>query len=98
MLGRTGEHARLRVVLPAENVNAPGPSVLDRIEIYAVTVGPGVTPPPNRDLLTAKYRVGSIEVKPPPVEGETPPANAEPDTRPSPGETATFVETLSDDN
>jgi hypothetical protein len=94
--GRIGADARLRFVLPAGNVNGPGPSVLSRVEIYAVTIAPGGTAPANRVLLTPKFLVGSIEVKPPPTEGKEP-ATPEPDTRLSPGEAATFVETLTDE-
>ncbi len=95
---RAGEDAQLRFQLPTANANGPGPVALDRVEIYAVTVAPGANPPPNRELMTAKFRVGSIDVKPPPVEGEPPPpAPAEPDPRPSPGDKATFVETLTDE-
>jgi len=94
---RVGADARLRFILPAENLGTPGPSVLGRVEIYAVTLAPGGTMPANRVLLTPKFRVGSIEVKPPPVEGEPPPEGAEPDPRPSAGERATYVETLTGD-
>jgi len=99
LLSRAGADARLRFVLPPDNANGPGPSVLDRVEIYAVTVLPGASPPPNRELMTPKFRVGSIDVKPPPVEEEEqpPPAPAKPDPRPSAGEKATFVETLTDE-
>jgi hypothetical protein len=38
-----------------------------------------------------------MEVKPPPVEGEPLPEHPEEDKRPSPGETVTFVEKLTDD-
>jgi hypothetical protein len=99
-VGRAGADARLRIVLPVENVNGPGPSVLGRVEIYAVTIAPGALQPPNRELLMPKFRIGTIEVKPPPVEGEEapPPAPAaEPDLRLSAGETATFVETLTEE-
>ena len=92
---RTGSEARLNLVLPAGNVNGGGPSVLDRVQIYAVTLAPGMAPPPNRELLTPKFLVGTIAVKPPPVEGEpAPAADAPPDPRPSAGDKATFVETL----
>ena len=80
-------------------MNGPGPSVLDRVEIYAVTVAPGALAPPNRELLTAKYRRRTIEVKPPPVEeGEAAAARPPSRTRLSAGETATFVETLTDES
>jgi hypothetical protein len=91
---RLGPDVHIQFIIPATNLNGPGRAEIDRVEIYAVTVAPGSPAPPNRDLLTAKYRVGSVPVKPPPVEGETPPDNAPPDTRPSPGEPAMFVEPL----
>lgn len=97
-VGRVGAEARLRFVLPASNANGPGASVLDRVEIYAITVAPGTPTPPDRQLLTPKFAVGTIAVKPPPVEGEAPPpAGAVPDARPSPGERVTFVEALTED-
>jgi hypothetical protein len=91
---RSGPEVRLQFVLPAANANGPGPSVLDRAEIYAVTLLPGMPAPPNRELLTPKFRVGTISVKPPPVEGEPPPPETPPDTRPSAGTKVTFVEPL----
>ena len=79
-------------------MNGGGPSVLDRVEIYAVTLAPGMAPPPNRELLTPKFLVGTIPVKPPPVEGEPAPApDAPPDPRPSAGDKATFLEKLTAD-
>ncbi len=94
---RTGPEARLQFVLPAGNVNGAGPSVLDRVHIYAVTLSPGMGAPPNRELLTPPFLVGSVSVEPPPVEGESPPPDAPPDARPSPGEPVTFVELLTPD-
>ncbi|MEP6915306.1 MAG: hypothetical protein ABJC89_06645 [Acidobacteriota bacterium] len=91
---RLGPDAQIQFVIPATNLNGPGRAEIDRVEVYAVTVAPGSPPPPNRELLSAKYLVGSIPVKPPPVEGETPPENAPPDKRPGPGEPAQFVEPL----
>jgi hypothetical protein len=92
---RSGGEARLRFTIPSTNLNGPGAVELDRLEVFAATVAPGAAPPPNRQFLTAKYRVGIIGVKPPPVEGETPPESATPDTRPSAGERTAFVENLS---
>ena len=94
---RVGGDVDLRFTVPSKNVNGPGVLALDRIEIYAATVAPGAARPPNRDLLSAKYRVGTVPIKPPPVEGEAPPPDAEADKRPSAGERATFVETLTED-
>lgn len=94
---RTADTVHLRFVLPTSNLNGPGPVALDRIEVYAVTVAPGAATPANRDLLTATYRVGTIAVKPAPVEGEPVAANAADDKRPAPGEPVEFTETLTPD-
>ena len=94
---RAGGDVHLRFEVPSKNLNGPGAVALDRIEVYAATVAPGAARPANRDLLSAKYRVGTIPIKPPPVEGEEPPPNAEADKRPSAGDRATFTETLTED-
>jgi predicted small lipoprotein YifL len=93
---RVGDEARIQFDVPSTNVNGPGTLALDRIEVYAATVAPGAARPANRDLLIAKYRVATIAVKPPPVEGEAPPETKEPETRPSAGERTAFVEPLSE--
>lgn len=92
---RSGTDVRLQFLLPPGNANGAGPSTLDRVQVYAVTLAPGMAAPPNRVLLTPAFLVGTVAVKPPPVEGEPAPASgAAPDTRPSPGDRATFVEPL----
>jgi hypothetical protein len=83
----------LKFALPKTNLNGPGAVDMDRVEIYAVTIGPGAPPPANRDLLTKARIVGAIAVQPPPEEGE-PPASGEADKRPAPGDRVTFVEEL----
>jgi hypothetical protein len=93
-VGRVGDEAQIRFDIPSTNVNGPGPVALDRIEVYAATVAAGAVRPANRELLTSKYRVATIAIKPPPVEGETPPESPPGDTRPSAGERTTFVEDL----
>jgi hypothetical protein len=96
-LGRVGTEAQIRFDVPATNQNGPGPVVVDRIEVFAATVAAGAVRPANRDLLTPKYRIATIAIKPPPVEGEAPPENVPGDTRPSPGERTTFIEQLTED-
>jgi hypothetical protein len=91
---RTGSDVLLRFVLPNKNQNGPGSVDLDRVEIYAVTVAPGAPVPANRDLMTKERLVGSVPVKPPPVEGEPLAPAGDADTRPSPGERVAFVEEL----
>ena len=91
---QTGDDVELRFALPTTNANGPGQIDLSRIEIYAITVRPGAVAPPNRDLLVNTRLVGTIAVKPPPVEGETEAPGAPPDKRPGPGDHATFVDQL----
>ena len=98
-VSRQGNEARVRFTVPAKNLNGPGAVEIDRVEIYATTVAPGAAPPPNREFLQSKYRVGTISIKPPPVEGEEapanpPPADTPPDPRPAAGDKAVFVEAL----
>ncbi len=90
---RTAQSVELRFGLPTTNANGPGVIDLERIEIYAVTIGPGFVAPPNRELLTKAHVVGTIAVKPPPVEGE----DTSDDKRPAPGDRVTFVEELTDE-
>jgi hypothetical protein len=93
-VSRVGSEAQIRFDVPATNQNGPTPVAIDRVEVFAATVAAGAIRPANRELLTSKYRVATIPVKPPPVEGEAPPAETTPDTRPGPGERTTFVEAL----
>src|SRR3954471_593367 len=94
---RVGSDVQLHFAIPSKNLNGPGPIEIDRLEVYAITIPPGAPAPPNRDLLTSKFVVGTVPVKPPPVEDEPPPENAPPDPRPGPGEVATFVEHLTEE-
>ncbi len=94
---RVGREVQLRFKLPTANQNGPGSVDLARVEVYAVTVAPGTVTPANRDLMTKTYVVGTIDVKPPPVEGTGEQAdNAPADTRPGPGDEVTFVEELTE--
>lgn len=90
---RLGPAVHLRFVLPTRNSGGQGTIDLDRVEIYAIDLMPGGPTPPNRDLLTKARVVGTIPVRPPPSEGESP-AQGTPDTRPGPGDTATFTNEL----
>jgi hypothetical protein len=95
-VARVGSEAQLRFDVPSTNQNGPGTVAIDRIEVFAATVAAGAVRPANRELLTTKYRIATVAIKPPPVEGEAPPTESTPDTRPGPGERATFVETLTE--
>jgi hypothetical protein len=93
-LRRVDDTAVLKLTLPKKNANGPGAVELDRLEVYAVTAAPGAVVPPDRELLAKKYLVGTIGVKPPPVEDAPPEPDAAEDKRPSSGDVVTFSEEL----
>jgi len=94
---RLGSTVYLQMSVPLKNANGPGPVAVDHLEIYAVTAAPGALLPNNRELLTPERIIGRIPVKPPVIEDEaTPPEDAPKDTRPGPGDTVTFLETLTE--
>ena len=95
-VARVGAEAQLRFDVPSTNQNGPGTVAIDRIEVFAATVAPGALRPTTREFLTTKYRIATIAIKPPPVEGEAPPEESTPDTRPGPGERTTFAETVTE--
>jgi predicted small lipoprotein YifL len=95
-LRRSANQVRLQFKLPTGNVQGSGPIALDRVEVFAVTVAASSADPANRDLLSPKYLVGTITVKPPAANDQAAPADAKPDTRPAPGETTAFVEELNE--
>ncbi len=109
---RIGQEMQIRFTLPTQNVSGPERIDLESVDVYAVTVAPGGVVPPAKELLTRKYLVGSVPVRPLPVEEEAPaePEAVEPgkerppppqkpqvkDERPLPGERVTFVEKLTE--
>jgi hypothetical protein len=93
---RVGSEAQLRFDVPGTNQNGPGPVAIDRVEVFAATVAAGAARPSNREFLTPKYRIATIAIKPPPVEGEAPPEEPTADPRPSPGQRTTFAETMTE--
>ncbi len=93
---RVADEARFTFVLPTRNINGPGPVNLERVEVFAATVGAGAVSPANRELLAPAHRVGTIDVRPPAAGGEAASEKSPPDSRPGPGETVSFVEQLNE--
>jgi len=101
---RAGTEVRFTFKVPAQNVDASRPVSLDRVEVFAVTVGPEAEVPPNRTLLLPKYLVATIPVRPVEEEGQATPAPkpgapvpaTKEDSRPAPGDLTTFVEELNE--
>ncbi len=85
----------VQMVAPSRNANGPGAVALDHLEVYAVTVRPGLLIPANRDLLMPQYLVGQVPIKPPP-DDDQPADEQQSDNRPGPGEPVTFTEQLTE--
>jgi hypothetical protein len=92
---RLGDTVYLTMTVPDKNTIGRGPYSVDHIDVYAVTIGPGMVTPPNRDLLKPEHVIAHIPVQPPPDPDAPEPATT--DARPLPGEVATFVEKLTGD-
>jgi hypothetical protein len=89
---RLGDTVYIQVRVPARSATGTGPYSVDHLDVHAVTLAPGAVVPPNRDLLKPEQVIAKIAVAPPPdPEGPEPET---PETRPRPGDTVTFVETL----
>lgn len=99
---RLGDRVYFTFRVPDKPSTGTGPLSVDHIEIFAMTVAPGMTVPPNRLLMQPAQTIATIAVRPPEEEEEEAPAKANapapapaPDPRPALGELTTFVETLS---
>ena len=107
---RLGDTVQLQFTVPAANADNSTPADLARVDVYAVTgkpEGPLGRPLTLREIETLLTRVASVEVQPPPAEGEAteegeaavppPPAPGAPvDTRPVQGAVVRVEETLTD--
>ena len=95
---RSANEVRLHFKLPTANVQGQGTIELDRVEVFGATVAPEAADPSNRDLMTQRYLLGTIAVKPAPKKDESapPPESAKTDTRPAPGDMVGFLEELNE--
>ena len=89
---RLGDTVYLQMKVPSKGSLGGGPYSIDHLDVYAVTLAPGSVMPANRYLLKPEHIVAKLPVAPPEDPGAAEPDT--PETRPRPGETATFVETL----
>jgi len=89
---RLGDSVYLQMKVPAKSTSGLGPYSIDRIDVYAVTLAPGTVPPPNRDFLKPEHVIAKIPIAPAPDPDAPEPDG--PEKRPRPGDTITFVETL----
>lgn len=93
---RQNDRVYLTFTLPVKNAGEPGAVSLGRVEVYAITIAPGVPIPPAAELVDRSHAIGQIEVKPPLDEdaSEADREAYEKDARPAPGDAVTFSETL----
>ena len=102
---RIGDRVTLRVLVPTANADPASPLSISGIEIYARTLPMGSESPTAEQLIRKEFLVGTIPVRPPaptddsstpaaPAPTPTPAAATTPDTRPGPGETAVWSETI----
>ena len=92
---RLGDTVYLTMTVPTTSVAGTGAFSVDHLEVYAVTLAPGMVAPPNRDLLKPAQIVGTIAVAPPPDPDAAEPET--PETRPVPGDKVTFAEKITPD-
>lgn len=91
---RLADTIYLQFKVPAKSAAGPGPYSVDHLDVYAVTLAPGMVSPANRFVLKTENIVGRVEVRPPIDPDEEPEEPAGGDTRPHPGDIATFTETI----
>ena len=84
----------IHTFVPSKNANGPGAPVVDRVELYAVTLDKGAMAPPNRDLFLPSRVIARIEVKPPVDPDAAVDESAPRDTRPGAGDAVNFTEPL----
>lgn len=92
---RLGDTVYLTMTVPSASTTGTGAFSVNRLEVYAVTLAPGMVTPPNRDLLKPAQMVGTIAVAPP--RDPDAPEPETPETRPVPGDKVTFEEKLTPD-
>jgi hypothetical protein len=90
-----GGTAYLTLSVPTRNAANGGPLALDHLDVYAVTVDAGATPPSNQTLMTTEHAIAHIPIKPPVDPDEEAPEEPENDTRPGPGDAIGVAEPLS---
>jgi hypothetical protein len=85
---RIADRVELRFTIPAANADGTTPSLLDRVEIYAMPTSAGAPPPTVNQILAAANLKGRVQI----LDEREPPPAGQSETRPAPGELATFVD------
>jgi len=90
---RSGDRVELKFTIPAANLDQTTPAAIDRVEIYAAPVAVGATPV-TADAVVADAKRLRARVPVKPLATTAPPAGAASDSRPAPGDPASFVDQL----
>lgn len=92
---RVDDRVQLRLVVPSASQDPAAPVSVSRVEIYARTVGYGSEVPVVAQVVQPDFLVGTIDVRPvPPPDAPPPDPDAPVDSRPAPGDTVTWSETV----
>lgn len=89
---RLGDTVYIQMNVPSKSAVGTAAYSIDHLDVFAVTLAPGAVMPANRDLLKPEHVIAKLPVAP--VADPDAPAPDTPEKRPRPGETVTFVETL----
>lgn len=92
---RVGDRVQLRFVVPSRSQDPAAPVSVARVDIYARSLGYGSEPPVATQVMDRNFLVGSVAVRPAPSP-DAPPADPSlpRDTRPAPGDLATWSEVV----
>jgi hypothetical protein len=84
--------------VPSTSGRGSGPFSVDHLDVFAMTIAPGMAVPANRVFLQKPHTIATLPVRPvDPDEADGDSGRgASDDHRPAPGDTVTFVETLSE--
>jgi hypothetical protein len=97
---RIDDRVELRFTIPNANEDRSTPSAIERVEIYALASAPGAPRPAVTEIQVEANLKGRVDVRQDAPAPPAPPRDAAvlprvaADTRPAPGERATFLDTI----
>jgi hypothetical protein len=90
-LRRIDDRVELRFTIPAANADGTTPSVLDRVEVYAMATPASAPAPTTAQLIDPSHLKGRIEIRHEKAAAKAMPG-APPDPRPAPGDATMFID------
>jgi hypothetical protein len=86
---RMADRIELRFAIPAANADGTTPSVLNRVDVYALATPAGAAAPSVAKIIDPANLRGTVPIR---HEPSTSASSGQADERPAPGDTATFVD------